>query len=122
MSLTVEAIDNRKWEHLPNLRRIFSKSDIPDRFFRPTSITDTSLEREYRFQQIVSVIWKDDGKFLEDVSVVNVEEIDQELEELLDMAKHFAELHMNEAKRLEEFFQFVLRLGKKHQQDQTPAT
>ena len=109
MSLTVEAIDNRKWEHLPNLRRIFSKSDIPDRFFRPTSITDTSLEHEYRFQQIASVIWEDDGKSLEDVSVANIEEIDQELEILVAMAKHFAEFHIEEAKRLEKFGQFIIQ-------------
>ena len=55
------------------------------------------------------MIWEDDGKSLEDVSVANIEEIDQELEILVAMAKHFAEFHIEEAKRLEKFGQFIIQ-------------
>ena len=108
--LRKKAAEDKKWNDLHQLRNVFSDRPIPERFYKPRSISYTPLDNERDFQKIVSVIWEDDGKFLENVPSKNVEAFIWELDHLAGGAKHFANFHRDEAERLAKFEEFVRKL------------
>jgi hypothetical protein len=104
---TSDAVEKSKWEDFNHLREIFSKRKIPERHFRPTRIHSILRERESRFQDIMSVVWGDDGKFLKNVPPEHLKELTEELRLLERMANYYAEYHREELERLKEFGRLV---------------